>query len=380
MKYIFLTLKNLSRSKRRTILTVLSIAVSLFIFSALMSLPNFANQMLADTSSSVRLACRTKMGLDYPLPESYKTKIIATPHVVAVEPDIFFGGIYHDATDQFPNIAVDPDKIDVMWPDWGFSAEGVEQFKKIKTACLVAQGTMRRFNLHVGQRIQLRGTVYPFTVDLTIVGTIAKGPAPSFLMFRRDYFEEAAGRPGIVDNFWVRVDSSSAVPEVAAALDKQFANSANETQSDSEASFLGSIIGRFRMFFHVAEFLGLVVVVAIGLVAANTAAMSIRERRGEIAVMRSIGFPARTILTLFLSESLLIALLGGLIGCGGAFAVLKIFAVNADALGPFVVIRIPPFVVAETFVAAVLIGLLSAYVPAKAATRRTIVDSLRVID
>lgn len=377
-KYAQVILKNLLRSKRRTILTVLSIGVSLFIFSVLVSLPTFANQMLADTASSVRIACRTKMGLDYPLPEAYKVKVATTPHVVAVVPDVFFGGIYHEASDQFPSIAMDPDQIDVMFPDWGFT--GMEQFKKIKTACLVAQGTMRRFKLHVGQEIQIRGTVYPFNVDLTIVGTIAKGPAPSFLVFRRDYFEEAAGRPGIVDNFWVRVDDSRVVPEVAAALDKQFANSSSETQSDSEEAFMGSILGRFRIFMKLAELLGLVVVVAIGLVAANTAAMSIRERRGEIAVMRSIGFPARVILSLLISESLIIALLGGALGCGVAFGLLKAFSFNADALGPFVALRIPPFVLAETLGVAVLIGLLSAYVPARTAARRTIVETLRLVD
>lgn len=380
MKYAIFILKSLLRSKRRTILTVLSIAVSLFIFSALMCLPQFAGQVLANSSSSFRIACRTKMGLDYPLPEAYKAKIASTPHVVAVVPDVFFGGVYHEVTDQFPNIAVDPEKIDVMWPDWGFSIEGVEQFKKVKTACLVALGTMRRFNLHVGQKIQLRGTAFPFNVDLTIVGTIAKGPSPSFLMFRRDYFEEAAGRPGIAHNFWVRVDSASAVPEVAAALDQRFANSSAETQSDSEAAFLGSVIGRFRIFLQLAEFLGIVVVVAIGLVAANTAAMSIRERRGEIAVMRSMGFPSRLVMGLLLCESLVVALLGGILGCGVAYALLRLFSVNADALGPFVVIRIPPIVIVETLAAATLIGLLSAYVPARAALRRTIVDSLRILD
>src|SRR5262249_36087994 len=231
-KYATLILKNLLRSKRRTVLTVLSIAVSLFIFSVLVSLPTFANQMLADTASSVRIACRTKMGIDYPLPEAYKVKVATTPHVVAVVPDVFFGGIYHEASDQFPSIAMDPENIDVMFPDWGMS--GVEEFKKTRTACLVAQGTMRRFKLHVGQQIQIRGTVFPFNVTLVIAGTIAKGPSPSFLIFRRDYFEEAAGRPGIVDNFWVRVDDSRVVPQVAAALDQQFANSSSETQSDSE--------------------------------------------------------------------------------------------------------------------------------------------------
>src|SRR5215470_2827346 len=152
-KYTMLVLKNLLRNKRRTILTVLSIAVSLFVFSVLVSLPTFANQMLADTSSSVRIACRTKMGIDYPLPEAYRVKVATTPHVVAVVPDVFYGGIYHEASDQFPSVAMEPENIDVMFPDWGFSPEGIQQFKKIKTACMVAQGTMRRFKLHIGQQI-----------------------------------------------------------------------------------------------------------------------------------------------------------------------------------------------------------------------------------
>jgi putative ABC transport system permease protein len=377
-KYALLVFKNLTRSKRRTILTILSIAVSLFIFAVLVSLPTFANQLLADTVSSVRILCRTKMGLGYPLPEAYKVKIATIPHVVAVAPVVIYGGIYHEASDQFPSVATEPDKIDVMWSDWGFS--GVDEFKKIKTACLVAEGTMRRFNLHVGQQIELRGTIYPFNVTLTIVGTIAKGPVPSFLIFRRDYFEEAAGKPGIAHEFWVRVDDSRVVPEVCAALDNQFANSSAETRSASEAVAVGSFLGRYRIFMKLAEFLGLVVVVAIGLVAANTAAMSIRERRSEIAVMRSIGFPSGVILRLLVGESLIIALSGGAIGCGVAFGLFKVFALNADALGPFVSLHVPPFVLAETLGVAVLIGVFSAYVPARAAAKRSIVETLRLVD
>jgi putative ABC transport system permease protein len=377
-KYALLVFKNLTRSKRRTILTILSIAVSLFIFAVLVSLPTFANQMLADTVSSVRILCRTKVGLGYPLPEAYKVKIATIPHVVAVAPVVIYGGIYHEASDQFPSVATEPDKIDVMWSDWGFS--GVDEFKKIKTACLVAEGTMRRFNLHVGQQIELRGTIYPFNVTLTIVGTIAKGPVPSFLIFRRDYFEEAADNPGIAHEFWVRVDDSRVVPEVCAALDNQFANSSAETRSASEAVAVGSFLGRYRIFMKLAEFLGLVVVVAIGLVAANTAAMSIRECRSEIAVMRSIGFPSGVILRLLVGESLVIALSGGAIGCGVAFGLFKVFALNADALGPFVSLHVPPFVLAETLAVAVLIGVFSAYVPARAAARRSIVETLRLVD
>jgi len=382
VKFATLVLRNLLRSKRRTILTVLSIALSLFIFSALISLPTVANQVLADTASSVRIACRTKMGQAYPLPEAYKAKIARTPHVVAVTPDNFFGGIYHEVSDQFPNIAVDPEQIDVMWPDWGFSPGGIEQFKKLRTACLVAEGTMKRFHLNVGQQIQLRGaTYYPVNVSLRIVGTIAKGPAPSFLVFRRDYLEEIEGRPGRVDNFWVRADSSQAVPKIIQSVNAEFANSSAETQCDSEAVFIGSVIGRFRTFFTLARILGLIVVVTIGLIAANAAAMSIRERGNEIAVMRSIGFRSPLILGLLIAESIVTALAGCILGCGAAFTLLKIFSLTSDVLGPFVgAIQIPPPVLVETVLAAILIGLLSSYVPARSAVSRKIVDALRMVD
>jgi putative ABC transport system permease protein len=108
--------------------------------------------------------------------------------------------------------------------------------------------------------------------------------------------------------------------------------------------------------------------------------MSIREKRGEIAVMRSIGFPAGTILRLLVSESLIIAVLGGALGCGAAFTLLKVFSVNADALGPFATLHIPPLVLVEALAVSIVIGVVSAWIPGRGATRRSIVDSLRVID
>src|SRR5260370_17086265 len=120
-----------------------------------------------DTTSSVRIICRTKMGLAYPLPVAYKPKIAAIPHVVAVAPLVIYGGIYHEVSDQFPSVATEAAQID-MWSDWGLTV--VDKFKKIHTASLVSETTMRRFNLHVGQQIQLRGTVHPFNLTLTIFG------------------------------------------------------------------------------------------------------------------------------------------------------------------------------------------------------------------
>lgn len=378
MNYAGLVLKHLLRNKRRTLLTIFSIAISLFVFSALASLPAVADQLLANSASSFRIACHNKAGLRYPLPEAYKARIASTPHVVAVVAESWFGGIYHEVTDQFPNLAIDPDQVEIMWPDWELPVRAVEDFKRMRTACLVAPGTMKRFNLRVGQQIALRGTNYPFNVTLRVVGVMGVRAPPNLLVFRRDYLEEAAGRRGFLANFWVRVDSPAAAPRVARTLDSQFANSSAETQSESEAAFLGNYVDNFRTFFKLAQALGLIVVLTIGLVAANTAAMAIRERRAEIAVMRSIGFPSRVILTLLLAESIIISVAGGLLGSGVAFTVLKVFSVGSAAIAPLAMIRMPRSVLADTLLIAVLIGPFSVYVPASVAARRNIVDALRM--
>ena len=379
MKYARLIFKNLFRSKRRTILTVLSIAVSLFIFSALVSIPTVANQILSDTASSTRIATHNKAGLAYSIPVAYRQRIITIPHVEAAMAQSWFGGVYHELYDQFPNFAVDHEQIGRVYSDWALSPEAVQQFQKIRTACLVGTETAKRFNLHIGQQIQLKGTIYNFNVTLLIVGVLGGKAPPSFLIFRRDYLEEAAGRPGFVDNIWVKADKPENVPQVIAAIDEGFANSSAETLSESESAFIGGFMQSYRTFFKMAEILGFIVVLTIGLVAANTAAMSIRERRGEIAVMRSIGFTSRAILSLLLSESLVIGILGGLLGCGSAFIVLKLFAVGGGGMGPMSAIRMPPLVLGETLIASALIGVFSALGPAMSATRRNIVDALRMV-
>jgi putative ABC transport system permease protein len=379
MKWLGLILKNLGRNRRRSILTVLSITVSLFTFCALASVPVVANQILADSASSLRIACHNKAGLAYALPQAYKRAIAGTPHVAAVVPESWFGGVYHEVKDQFPNLAVDPEQIEVMWPDWGMSKEAVEQFKELRTACLVGPATMKRFNWHVGQQIMLRGTIYNFNLALNIVGTLGGKAPPSFLLFRRDYLEEAAGEPGFVDNYWVRVDQSASVPKVIAALDQRFANSSAETLSESEASFIGGFVENYRLFFQLAEVLGFIVVVTIGLVAANTAAMSIRERRAEIAVMRAMGFPSIAILSMIVAESLSVALLGGVLGCSAAYLTFRLFIIGTDAVGPLSNIHVSPPIVGETMLLAGLLGIISAFLPAYAAARRNIVDALRLV-
>ena len=375
MKYAMLVLKNLTRSKRRTILTVLSIAVSLFIFSALISMPAVVNQFLADSASSTRVAVHNKAGVTYGIPEAYKQRAVATPHVVAASAQSWFGGIYHEVSDQFPNMALDPEMVGETFPDWDISPQALHDFQRVRTGALVGSETMKRFGFHIGQQIMLRGTIYPFNVTLDIVGTLGGKAPPSFVIFRRDYLEEVRGRPGFVDVIWVKVDNSANIPQVTASLDEGFANSSSETLTEPEAAFYSGFIAGYRVFFQLAELMGIVVVFTIGLVAANTAAMSIRERRTEIAVLRSIGFPAHTILSMLLAESLIIALAGGLLGCGAAYLLLKLVTVQ----GVVGAIRMPASTLFAALGAAAMIGLLSALVPAAAAARRNIVDAIRAV-
>jgi putative ABC transport system permease protein len=376
MKFAILVIRNLTRNKRRTILTVLSIAVSLFIFSALVSIPTLVGEILADSASSLRIAVHNKAGLAYDMPMAYAQRIATVPHVAAVTPESWYGGLYHEVSDQFPNEAVDPDQAEKVWPDWGVTSEQWQQFRSLRTACLVGAATMKRFNFHTGQQIMLRGTVYDFPVTLTIVGVLRGKAPPDFLIFRRDYLEQAAGHSPFVDIFWVRADDSRNVEQVIAALDQEFSNSSAETHSESEAAFDSNFITGYRTLFRLFEVLGAIILITIALVAANTAAMSIRERRSEIAVMRSIGFTSRTILSLLICESLTISLLGGLLGCGAGFLVLRAFPSVMPSLGGLPM-QMPSLVLVDALAISALIGIVSAAVPAHSAARRNIVDALR---
>jgi putative ABC transport system permease protein len=375
---LHLVLVNLLRNPRRAILTTLAIAVSIFVLSVLLSLPAIADRILGDRVSSLRLICHSRAGMLYSLPEAYRRKIEGRPGVQAVAAFTFFLGIYHEPTDQFPNAAVDHEQIDVIWPDWGITPAAVADFKRLRTACLVGPALMGRFHWHVGQQITLRGTVYPVNLTFQIVGVLGDKAPPPILLFRRDYLDEATNHQARVNMYWVKVDAPEAISAVAGDIDQMFANSSAETRTETEFAFFSNVLSNYRVIFAMARAFGLIVAITIGLVAANTAAMSIRERQTEIAIMRALGFQASTIISALVGEGSIMGFVGGVLGCAAAYAALRGLSVSSAALGPLgLALRVPGPVVAEAMMVAMLIGGGSGLVPAVIAARRNIVDAIR---
>jgi putative ABC transport system permease protein len=379
MKFIRLILRNLVRNRRRTLLTTFSIAVSIFIFAALFTLPSFVDKVLASSASSPRVVCHGKAGLGYSLPESHARWIAALPHVVGVDLWNWFGGIYHLPSDQFPNLAVEPGAVDTVWPDWRVSRDSLEAFRRDRTAALVGLTTMQKFGFHIGQQIMLRNSVYGRSLQFKIVGTLGKGTMPTMLLFRRDYLQEAIGRTGRADFIWIRVDKVESIPEVIRTIDSHFANSGDPTRTESEESFQAGFIDSIRTIIRLAEVLSVIVLLSITLVAANTSAMSIRERRAEFAVMRSIGFTARHIVSLLAAEGAVLGVVAGALGAGSAWVVLYFLPLKGDLFGALGAIPMPAGVPAAAITLSALVGISSGFVPGLIATRRSVVDELRAI-
>jgi putative ABC transport system permease protein len=380
MSYLSLVFRNLTRNKRRTILTSLSITVSVFIFASLISLPGLINQVLRDRANSLRLITHSKASLLYMLPESYRRRIETVPHVEAVAAYSVFLATYRDPTEQLGVLAVDDDHIHDIFPDWDVSAEAEHEFQSMRTAALVASNLMKVYRWKVGQTIMLRGTMYPVDLQLTIVGVLSEAGAGPRIIFRRDYMEELLGRPGTANLFWVKVDSSRSSPEVIAAIDEMFANSPNETATETEVALIKNQIGNLSLMINGAKFLATIVIFTIGLVAVNTAAMAVRERRHEMAVMRAIGFTRNSIVGRILVEGLIVGVIGGVLGCGFAYFGFELLPRVAGALGPLALaMTLSPRIVAYSFLIAALIGAASGFIPATLATRGDIATELRAI-
>jgi putative ABC transport system permease protein len=365
------------RNRRRTWLTILTVAAATMVFCAVMAVPYVTDRIAHIADESPRLVVVNSASITYGLPEYYYTKITALPDVVAANRMSWFGGVYGDPKDQFPTMAMDADNIDVVWPEYGLDGELMAAFRSAKNAALVGAATMQHFGWRIGQNIALRSQVYPVTLTFKIAGVFYKGPDLTPFMFHRDYLEEALHNPGRVDLLWVRCASQEASGRVAAAIDEMFRNSGAETRSSTEKAFLTDMVDRFKPLTRIIEGIGLISVLALALAVLNATSMTLRERRGELAVLRSLGFSGPQILSALAVEAVLIAVVGGITGTILARVVMGLARGSVPALGPLLSFGLPAGVMAEGIMAAIVIGLFAAIAPALAALRANVVDTLR---
>jgi putative ABC transport system permease protein len=375
--------KSAFRNKRRSILTVLSITFSLLLLTVMMTVWHRFYVDKGDAQSAQRLITRHRVSLTQNMPVYYREKMRTVPGVVAVAPTQWFGGLYKDenkAENFFAQFGTDPAEIFTVMTDFKIPDDQLTAWQHDQAGCVVDSELAKKFGWKIGDRINLRGTIFPVNLDLTIRG-IFVAPTPSITVyFNQKYVEEAVswakGRSG---TFNILADSPEDVPKVAASVDAMFHNSPEPTKTESEKAFQLSFInsmGNVKAFILSICF---AVVFATLLVSANTMAMSIRERTREVAVLKTLGFTRQSILRLYIGEAVLVALTGGALGCLLAVGLVTAMA-NAPGMGFFF---LGMKVTASTFLLAILVsamvGLLSAILPAYHAAKLDIVEGLRYI-
>jgi putative ABC transport system permease protein len=374
--------KSAFRNKRRSFLTVLSIAFSLLLLTLMMTIWHAFYIDKGSAESAQRLITRHRVSLTQAMPAFYRQKIRAVPGVVAVAPVNWFGGIYKDAKPEnfFAQFGTDPDEIMNIFTDFKLPTDQLLAWQRDQAGAIVDTQLAQKFGWKLGDRIVLKGTIYPVDLELTIRGMYTAPQPTNSLYFNEKYVEEAVSwAKGTAGTFYILTDTPENVSKVAAAVDNMFRNSPEPTKTESEKAFQLSFInsiGNVKAFILSICF---AVVFATLLVSATTMAMSIRERTREVAVLKTLGFTRQSILKLYIGEGVLVALTGGALGCLLALGLVSAMS-HAPGMGLFlagVKVTFPTLLLA-IFVAG-MVGLLSAIIPAYHSAKLDIVEGLRYI-
>jgi putative ABC transport system permease protein len=388
---------NLTRNKRRTILTFLSVMIALFLFSSLEGVLDTLAESIK-VGSETKLIVRNKVSLVFPMPLSYRDRIAALPGVKQVGIANWFGGQDpKDRSNFYAQFAVDDAYLPMYAKDIVIIASSPPQaqvaipaggdprlasYYAERNAAVVGEKLMKKNGWKLGQTVNVSGTIYPGTWPFVIRAVYAvkrKGFSEETLFFRWDYLSERGmGGQGQVGFYTLEVADPDRAADVGRAVDALFVNSSAATLTESEQAFQAGFVSMYGNVPFVLRVIGLAVVFAILLVAANTMVMAIRERTREIGVLKTLGFSDGTIFRLVVTEAAAITLLAGILG-----ALLAKLALEGGevTLGGF----LPPMTVywgtiAAGIAIAALLGAVSGLIPAWQASRLRIVDALRRVD
>lgn len=381
MKFRSLIFANLFRKKIRLTLTIGSFAVALFLF-AFLAVVNGAFSRGAEVAGADRLVVTNRIGLIQTLPISYQDRIAAIPGVKAVTQNHWFGGVYQDEKNFFVQFVIDPDNMLKVMTEFKVPPEQWANFLKDRQGAIAGAKTAQRFGWKIGDRIPIIDSLYgptktwEFNLDGIYHNDRPGGDETQFWI-QYKYFDENVPDFAKSTAGWyvVKLDSPDEATRVSKAIDSMFANSPYETKTDTESAFAAGFIKQFGNIEFLIEAIGIVVFFTLLLVTGNTMATSVRERIGELAVLKAIGYSDRTVLIFVVGESLAIALIGGLLGLGLAILAIPVLGRALNGLLPALILS--PQILLLGLLVAVLVGAASGIIPGIGAMRMRVVNALR---
>lgn len=384
MKYLQLVWSALLRHKARTLFTLLSVVAAFLLFGLLDAVRGAFAGAGAGVAGLNRLVTVSKISFTLQLPKSLLEPIRAVPGVTDVTYANWFGGIYQDPKNFFPNEAVAPNFLDA-YPEWKMSAAERAAFRNTRTGAVVGAALADQFHWKLGDRIPLQGTIFPqkngnntWTFELAGIYHLTdpkQKAQEKLLLFNWDYFDEArAFGGGNVGWYVVSVADPATADRVAHAIDALSVNSDHETKTQSERAFQLAFVSQFGDIGLIVGAIMAAVFFTLILLTGNTMAQAVRERIPELAILKTVGFTSGSVLGLLLTESVLLLVLGGVVGVLLAAAVAQGLEETLGFILPPIVSSIAVWV--RSLALMVLIGIVVGALPAYRGLRLRVVDAL----
>jgi putative ABC transport system permease protein len=379
MKFFKLIRRNLFRNKLRSFLTLALIGAIFFFVATLLSILRTFDSF-TEAAGTNRLVVQSAVSLANPLPYSHEAKLREIPGVVETCKLQWIGAYYKEKSNFFANFAVDPEKMASVFDDFKISPKQLADFQADRRGCIVGTELMERFKWKIGDRITLKKQLFPYDAELTIRGVYVHPVQTSALYYHMDYHEQemvAAGVGGRIGTFWLKIKNPTQMAAISQQIDGMFRNSTDPTETLTEKEFQAgfmAMMGNIKLLFMSISSFAVFMVV---LLAAITMSMSARERVTEVAVLKAIGFGRRLVLSLMLTEFILLTVCGAALGVLFAKAVFPFVPMAKLTQGFLVGFMIYPGVIGICLGAAVLVGLIAGGIPAFNATRISVVDGLR---
>ena len=373
--------KNALRNRRRATLTILSVAVSLFLLVTLVVALREITMPAESVGAALRVVVHNKTAIAHLLPVRQRAVIERIPGVEAVTPFTWFGGRYkNDESASFAQFAIDPTVLRKVFVEAHMMDREIRDFERVKDSCILGKITADKYHLKIGDRISLESREFRCTLSFCVVGIYAGTPDDRNLFFHQDYLDAARGYPGTVSMWFVKVRNAADMPGVIAKIEGAFANTSAEVKAQSERAFQLGFVSRWGNIKALVAWICSGVVFTLALVSASTMSMAVRERFRELSVLKALGFRWRELLLCILAESCGLSLAGALLGIGAAFLLFHFANISELSHGIFVRFQMTPRIGGLALLVAGALGIVSGIAPAVAVARTSVVAGLKRLD